>query len=134
MLVRVACDLVYAADSKSPANRLSTAYKTSRSTFIRLVSSTRSAGSFWSGRDFQGFPADAPQHATENHVMQRCYGVPIEKARQAARVEQGTLLQHALELTARLNAKFDQCFAGQLHFGAEHEPPVAFQSNDSPEV
>jgi hypothetical protein len=44
--------------------------------------------------------------------MQRCYGVPIEKAKQAARVEQGTLLQHALELTPGLNAELDQCFAG----------------------
>src|SRR4030095_1411839 len=79
---------------------------------ICLVASTRSGGSLWPGRDFYGFPADAQQHATENHVMQRCDGVPIEKAKQAAGVEQGTLLQHALELTRGLNAKLDQCFAG----------------------
>jgi len=59
--------------------------------------------------------------------MQRCYGVPIEKAKQAARVEQGTLPQHALELTPGLNAKLEQCFAGQLHFCTEHEPLIALQ-------
>jgi hypothetical protein len=69
-------------------------------------------GSFCRGSDLQGFLADAQQHATENDVMHRCYRVPIKKAKQTARTEQGTLLQRALELTLRRNAKLDQCFAG----------------------
>jgi hypothetical protein len=44
--------------------------------------------------------------------MQWCYGIPVEKAKQAARAEQGTLLQQTLEFTPGLNAKLDQCFAG----------------------
>ena len=45
-------------------------------------------------------------------VMQRGDRVPIEQAQQAARMEQGTLLQRALARPERLNAKLDQCFAG----------------------
>src|ERR1700682_5359578 len=55
-----------------------------------------SAGSFWSGCDFQSFPLDAQQHAAENEVMQRGYRIPVEQPKQAARIKQGPLQQCAL--------------------------------------
>src|SRR5579871_4722986 len=61
--------------------------------------------------------------------------VPVENTEESFRLKFGDLLQDATAtLFHRLNAKFQDGDAGQLHFGAQEKRFVALDAADAPEI
>jgi len=86
------------------------------------------------GGEFFGLRSDAFEHAAENEMVEGKDGIPVEDSEKAFRLEFRGLFEFAAVTSARLDAKFENGDARQLHFGAQDEGFVALDADDAPEV
>ena len=82
----------------------------------------------------KGLALDALQHAVEDDVVEGQNAIPVENAEEAAGLEDGLLVEIAASGSIGFNAEFEKGDAGEFHFGTQGETPVAFESNDAPEI
>ena len=85
---------------------------------------------------FNGSITNSLKHASEHDVVKRNDGKPVEAPKDSSGGEFGRLYQRNIvrAVGRPSNLKFQLRDARKSHFGAKLEPPVFFNSSDSPKV